>query len=82
MSTLPAFEMRPEVAAAYEKFMRDHHGEIELPLLCETMWNAGAQQAVRAMMSFSDVPDLLGRLEDRMAVLHAVAVKLASDKQA
>jgi hypothetical protein len=64
--SLPAFEMRPEVQAAYDHFVQAHHGEIEVPLLAETMFNAGGRATTRALVQFGDLLPLMNKIDQRI----------------
>jgi hypothetical protein len=46
---------RPQVEAAYEKHVRENHGEVIVPILCEAMWTAGGREAIIAMESMAGV---------------------------
>lgn len=72
-----SFQMRPEVQAAYERFMRRHDGELDVPLLCESMWLAGGQSAIKAMAEFGDLLPRLGALERRIEGVCATVKALA-----
>jgi hypothetical protein len=47
--------MRPEVRAAYDRFVEAHHGEIEIGPLCEALFNSGAAAGIRVSAAFSDM---------------------------
>jgi len=53
----------------YAQFLADNWGEIDIPRLCEVMWNAGARAAIESSREFSDIGPTLGRLESRVRKL-------------
>ena len=58
--------MRPEVRAAYQQFLEQHHGVIDHELLAETIWNASGRWHVRAMTSMSDLLPLVEKVDLRI----------------
>jgi hypothetical protein len=59
---------RPEVQERYERYAREHHGDLDdLPNLAETMFNAGERHAIRVMEQFSDILPRLSHIEERVA---------------
>jgi len=63
---LPPFQMRPEVQLAYDRFAQAHHGEIDVGLLSETMYNAGARAITRELTRFGDILPLANRIDGRL----------------
>jgi len=61
--TSPAIERR------YDQFVADNWGEIDIPRLCEVMWNAGARAAIESSREFSDIGPKLARIEERVQML-------------
>lgn len=64
--------VQPEVEKRYLQYMQDHHGEIDIPRLCTTMWNAGGRHMVFTMTQFADVLPMMGRIEGRIVSLRAL----------
>jgi len=58
--------MRPEVQTAYDRFVEAHYGEIDVPLLAETMFNAGGRATTRALVQFGDLLPLVNRIDQRI----------------
>lgn len=65
------------VQKRYEQYARDHHGEIDMANLCETMANWGANRMFQSMVTFSDIGPQLGRLEHRLAEMRAVVESMS-----
>lgn len=71
--------VQPEVEKRYLQFLQDHHGEIDIPRLCNVMWNAGGRQAVYAMTQFADILPMIGRIESRVVSLRALLESMTQD---
>jgi hypothetical protein len=65
------------VRRRYERYMQDHHGELDVANLCETMANWGANRMFQSMVTFSDIGPQLGRLEHRLAEMRAVVESMS-----
>jgi hypothetical protein len=57
---------QPEVQKLYDRWIADHYGEIDMELLCTSMYNAGARNTVTAMVAFGDLSNQLNRMETRV----------------
>jgi hypothetical protein len=64
--------VQPEVWKVYQNWMQDHHGVIDMELLCTAMFNAGARNAIFTMTKFSGVVADVARVESRVVGLHAL----------
>lgn len=58
--------MRPEVQAVYDRFMAAHYGEIDIPLLCEACYGAGARAATQGLLAMSDLVPMVNRIDLRV----------------
>jgi hypothetical protein len=60
----------PDVKVAYDNYVRSHFGDVSDTLgLAETLYNAGARNALAASVAFSDILPQLRRLEVRIHLL-------------
>jgi hypothetical protein len=50
----------------YDQFVADNWGEIDIPRLCEVMWNAGARAAIESSREFSGIGPTLAEIEGRL----------------
>jgi hypothetical protein len=50
----------------YNQYLADNWGEVDIPRLCEVMWNAGARAAIESSREFSDIGPMMGRIEARL----------------
>jgi hypothetical protein len=67
---------RPEVQERYERYVRETHGEIDVPRLAETMFNAGERHAIRVMVEFGDILPRISRIEERVMAVHRLLVAI------
>ena len=72
---------RAEVQARYERYAREHHGEIDMPGLCETMWNAGERHAIQAMTEFSDILPRISHIEVRVHAIRRLLLSILSEAE-
>lgn len=71
--------VQAEVEKRYQQYLADHHGEVDVPRLCEVMWNAGGRQAIFAMTSFGDILPLISRIESRIVGLRSLLDSVYAD---
>lgn len=57
---------QPEVRAIYDRWVQDHYGVIDMELLCSALYNAGARNAVTAMVTWQDLGGQINRMESRV----------------
>ena len=72
---------RDEIEQRYERYAREHHGEIDIPGLCETMWNSGERRAIEAMTEFSDLLPQVGRIELRVRAIRRLLLRILSEAE-
>jgi hypothetical protein len=72
---------RSEVQARYERYAREHHGELDIPNLCETMVTYGERRAIAAMTEFSDILPRISRIEQRVAAIRALLLEILADAE-
>lgn len=84
--------MREDVQVVYDRFAEKHHGEIDVFLLAETMFNAGAAAGIRMSAGFADLTTtlrhmrrdqahMLDRTDELLALVRGI-VSLAEDELA
>lgn len=71
---------RDEVEKRYERYAREHHGEVDIPGLCETMVAFGERRAIQAMTEFSDILPRVSRIEERIKAVHQLLLALQDDE--
>lgn len=57
---------QPEVQKLYDRWVQDHYGVIDMELLCSALYNAGARNAVTAMVTWQDLGGQINRMESRV----------------
>jgi hypothetical protein len=76
---LGPMSMSTEAEQAYTKYVVDHHGEIDVTDLAQTMFNAGGRTAVEAMIIFGDIVPQLHRIEARVRRLLEITEAFVPD---
>lgn len=77
MTAQVATTLSPEQLRAYDTYVVDNHGDLsDVVHFGQVMFNAGARQAVAAMVVFGDVLPRLSNMEDRIAGIRAVLLSL------
>jgi len=86
---VPGGFTRPQVEARYERYVREHFGEIDIPSLCEVMWSSGGREMKDTMVEFSDILPMWREFghdfERRWAHMYAVlrgVLELGHDERA
>ena len=72
---------REEVRARYERYAREHHGEIEIGNLCETMVAFGERRAIQTMTEFSDILPQVSRIELRVQAIRRLLLSILSEAE-
>jgi hypothetical protein len=69
----PPVQMRPEVQAAYDRYAREHNGDLSnIPELCEYFVNVGFRMCLESMNVFNDLPGQLARVERQVQRIREV----------
>jgi len=73
LAPTPLTELPPEVERAYDKYVRDHHGDLsDTPGLALTMWCAGGRHMLSASVEFGDILPRLSNMERRLQAMRAL----------
>jgi hypothetical protein len=72
---------RDEVETRYERYAREHHGDIDIPGLCETMVAFGERRAIATMTEFSDILPQVSRIELRVKAIRALLLLILNEAE-
>jgi hypothetical protein len=71
----------PAVERRYREFVQSSWGELDIPRLCEVMWNAGGRAALDASREFSDIGPTLSGIDQRVHRLLEMWRRMAADDE-